>query len=96
MYQVISVDLSAMPKASSDSVCSAVGVLPLSLQYGFSVVEKYVTRLCFFLLEFVSKFGNVPFKLHGYGFLLVHFLFSLLKVLEGCFEYRSTLQICAV
>ncbi|KAJ6768658.1 GLUCOSE-6-PHOSPHATE ISOMERASE [Salix koriyanagi] len=27
------------------SVCSAVGVLPLSLQYGFTVVEKYVTSL---------------------------------------------------
>lgn len=24
------------------TVCSAVGVLPLSLQYGFSVIEKYV------------------------------------------------------
>lgn len=24
------------------TVCSAVGVFPLSLQYGFSVVEKYV------------------------------------------------------
>lgn len=24
------------------AVCSAVGVLPLSLQYGFSIVEKYV------------------------------------------------------
>ncbi|KAI8549693.1 hypothetical protein RHMOL_Rhmol06G0044800 [Rhododendron molle] len=32
------------------SVCSAVGVLPLSLQYGFSVVEKY--RLSYFLVSF--------------------------------------------
>lgn len=27
------------------AVCSAVGVLPLSLQYGFSVVEKYGSLL---------------------------------------------------
>lgn len=32
-----------------DSVCSAVGVLPLSLQYGFPIVEKY-DHSCSFIL----------------------------------------------
>lgn len=33
------------------SVCSAVGVLPLSLQYGFPIVEKYASLL---LLSYYS------------------------------------------
>ena len=32
------------------AVCSAVGVLPLSLQYGFSVVEKYDNLYALFIL----------------------------------------------
>ncbi|KAF8409951.1 hypothetical protein HHK36_002470 [Tetracentron sinense] len=43
------------------SVCSAVGVLPLSLQYGFSVVEEYVnSRISDVLLGLLSVW-NVSF-----------------------------------
>ena len=34
------------------SVCSAVGVLPLSLQYGFPIVEKYASLL-YILLQYM-------------------------------------------
>lgn len=34
-------------------VCSAVGVLPLSLQYGFPIVEKYDEY--FYYVEFYSE-----------------------------------------
>ncbi|KAH7524083.1 hypothetical protein FEM48_Zijuj06G0081100 [Ziziphus jujuba var. spinosa] len=43
------------------SVCSAVGVLPLSLQYGFSVVEKYVTLYCCSYTVIDLKFVVVRF-----------------------------------
>ncbi|KAB5544751.1 hypothetical protein DKX38_012863 [Salix brachista] len=40
------------------SVCSAVGVLPLSLQYGFTVVEKYVFEVLLDLKQLVSMESN--------------------------------------
>ncbi|GFY86156.1 sugar isomerase (SIS) family protein [Actinidia rufa] len=53
------------------SVCSAVGVLPLSLQYGFSVVEKYTRET---LIDGIANFLQVLLGLlsvwnvsfHGY------------------------------
>lgn len=62
------------------AVCSAVGVLPLSLQYGFSVVEKYVTH---------SSCINVIFSsalLNDFVF-AYNVLSSFVKVLKRSFNY---------
>lgn len=42
---------------NSFAVCSAVGVLPLSLQYGFSVVEKYGTF--YFISHLIKCLGHI-------------------------------------
>ncbi|KAH0990452.1 hypothetical protein GBA52_001935 [Prunus armeniaca] len=54
------------------SVCSAVGVLPLSLQYGFSVVEKYATHGC-----------SLAVKLYEIIIFVLYTVSSLLQVLLG-------------
>ncbi|KAJ6322069.1 hypothetical protein OIU77_012033 [Salix suchowensis] len=42
------------------SVCSAVGVLPLSIQYGFTVVEKYVDKkFLFFYSRFLKGASSI-------------------------------------
>ncbi|KAH9758681.1 glucose-6-phosphate isomerase [Citrus sinensis] len=53
------------------SVCSAVGVLPLSLQYGFSVVEKYGNFLLFlFTCYHFQLLRSVPEFIVRHGIIL--------------------------
>lgn len=74
------------------SVCSAVGVLPLSLQYGFPLVEKYVIphiNLCAFTLQTVLMFFSICYIICNNNLELVYVLNCLCHLTLELFPLKD-------
>jgi glucose-6-phosphate isomerase len=75
------------------SVCSAVGVLPLSLQYGFPIVQKFLEGASSIDKHFYSSSfeKNLPVLLGLLSVWNVSFLgypARVRKFLHGCFQLQ--------